>query len=372
MKYYLLINKKPRGPFTAAQVRAFLAKESNSNATHWTQKGTTKWAPIATCPAINSPSTSPSLEPSAQEKKEPRGILSLVVAFLAGVAALAVVLYFVPLDFLRSGKEKEDAGEASPVKGVSDNTFAAIVEPIFKNSTCYDCHDGTGGKKVKGKFDLTKRDSVMKVIKPGNPDKSEIIVRLTDKDDPMPPEDEGEMLSPADVDKVKAWIAAGGKFSGAERKAAPKQSTASKGEIKKPKVKVVPNSPEAVAAIEKVIRKASGNSTGELTKADFERVKVLSLTYKQLTDVGALARLTMLETLSLEFNQLTNVGALAGLKQLTHLALDRNQLTDISPLAGLKQLQELDIRDNSKLTKAHIFELQKALPKCNIQSNATK
>ena len=87
-----------------------------------------------------------------------------------------------------------------------------MVEPIFKKHKCYKCHDGTGGEKVKGKFDLTKRDSVMKVIEPGNPDESEIILRLTDKDDPMPPEDGGDMLNPVDVDKVKAWIAAGGKF----------------------------------------------------------------------------------------------------------------------------------------------------------------
>ena len=87
-----------------------------------------------------------------------------------------------------------------------------MVEPNLKNSTCYDCHDGSGGEKVKGKFDLTKRDSVMKVIGSGNPDESEIIIRLTDKEDPMPPEGKGEMLSAADVDKVKAWITAGGKF----------------------------------------------------------------------------------------------------------------------------------------------------------------
>ena len=52
----------------------------------------------------------------------------------------------------------------------------------------------------------------MNVIEPGNPGESEIIVRLTDKEDPMPPEGKGEMLSPANVAKVKAWIAAGGKF----------------------------------------------------------------------------------------------------------------------------------------------------------------
>ena len=371
MKYYLLIDKKPRGPFTAAQVRAFLAKGSTSQATHWAHKGTAKWAPLATCPAINSPSTSPQPEPSAQEKKEPRGILSLVVAFIAGMVALAVVLCFVWLGFLKNGDD--DTGGGEPGNGVSDKTFAAMVEPIFKKNKCYKCHDGTGGEKVKGKFDLTKRDSVMKVIEPGNPDESEIILRLTDKDDPMPPEDEGEMLSPADVDKVKAWIAAGGKFSKAERKATAKKPP--KGETEKPeapKVKVVPNSPEAEAAIEKVIREASGNSTGELAKADLERVKVLSLTYNHLTDINVLAGLTKLETLSLEFNQLTDVGALAGLKQLTYLALDRNQLIDISPLAGLRQLQGLDLRDNPKLTKVEIDKLQKALPNCAIIHNAKK
>ena len=52
----------------------------------------------------------------------------------------------------------------------------------------------------------------MGVVERGNPDGSEIIARLTDEDDPMPPEGKGEMLSSEDVSKVKAWIAGGGKF----------------------------------------------------------------------------------------------------------------------------------------------------------------
>ena len=50
----------------------------------------------------------------------------------------------------------------------------------------------------------------MDVVKPGNPDESEIILRLTDKEDPMPPK--GEMLSQEDVQKIKDWINAGAKF----------------------------------------------------------------------------------------------------------------------------------------------------------------
>jgi mono/diheme cytochrome c family protein len=134
----------------------------------------------------------------------------IISGVIAGVVVLAGVLCFVWPGFLKNGDK--GAGGGSPNKGSSDNTFAAMVAPIFKNSTCYDCHDGSGGEKVKGKFDLTNGDSVMNVIEPGKPDQSELIIRLLDKDDPMPQEGKGEMLNAADVDKVKAWITAGGKF----------------------------------------------------------------------------------------------------------------------------------------------------------------
>jgi len=38
----------------------------------------------------------------------------------------------------------------------------------------------------------------------------------------------------------------------------------------------------------------------------------------------------------------------------------------------LTKLEVLYLRDNPDLTKAQIAELQKALPKCKIQSNPTK
>ncbi len=66
--------------------------------------------------------------------------------------------------------------------------------------------------------------------------------------------------------------------------------------------KVVPNSPEAKAAIEKWIRFAAKKPTGELTKADLEKVKTLNLANNQLTDVTALKELTQLTNLSLYGN----------------------------------------------------------------------
>ena len=106
--------------------------------------------------------------------------------------------------------------------------------------------------------------------------------------------------------------------------------------------------------LEKAIRRPFGGGinkpTGELTKADYEKVTKLDFYKKQLTDVTGLENLTQLEVLDLNVNQLTNV---KGLEKLT-------------------QLKELSLHSNYDLTKAQITELQKALPNCLIWSNPKK
>ena len=118
--------------------------------------------------------------------------------------------------------------------------------------------------------------------------------------------------------------------------------------------KVGPNSPEAKrqsAIVEAAIRKELKKPTGELTKADLEKVTLLSLSSNQLTSVKGLEKLT----------------------QLKELYLNNNQLTDVRGLEKLTQLGVLCLEDNPDLTKAQITELQKALPNCrNIFSNPTK
>ncbi len=108
--------------------------------------------------------------------------------------------------------------------------------------------------------------------------------------------------------------------------------------------KVVPNSPEAKAAIEAAIRKAAKKPTGELTQADLEKVTKLNLEHKKLTSVKGLEKLT----------------------QLKALDLSGNQLTDVKGLEKLTQLKHLILYGNPDLTKAQIDELQKALPNCKI------
>ena len=135
--------------------------------------------------------------------------------------------------------------------------------------------------------------------------------------------------------------------------------------------KVVPNSPEAAAAIESAIRKAAGKLEGELTKVDLEKVTFLRLDRNRLTDVKGLEKLTQLTELSLKGNRLTSVKGLEKLTQLETLRLYNNKLTDVKGLEKLTLLEKLYLQNNPDLTKAQIAELQKALPKCKIESNPT-
>jgi len=130
---------------------------------------------------------------------------------------------------------------------------------------------------------------------------------------------------------------------------------------------------ESAKIIEATIRSAAKKPTGELTKTDLEKVKVVRLTDKQLTDVKGLEKLTKLRSLDLSNNKLTEVPKeLEECTQLTHLNLQVNQLTNVKELEKLNRLKKLHIYNNPALTKAQIAELQKALPKCRISNNPTK
>ena len=107
---------------------------------------------------------------------------------------------------------------------------------------------------------------------------------------------------------------------------------------------------ESAKVIEAKIRKAAGKPTGELTKADLDKVTKLYISYNQLTSVKGLEKLTQLETLNLK----------------------DNELSDVKGLEKLTQLKVLRLIDNPGLTKTHIDQLKKALPNCKILSNPKK
>ena len=94
--------------------------------------------------------------------------------------------------------------------------FAREVLPILSNK-CFVCHGPDGEAKKTLRLDsfaeATRDLDGYKAIDPAAPEKSEIIVRLHDTDDPMPPEDAEKQLTAAERDILTRWVKAGGKYA---------------------------------------------------------------------------------------------------------------------------------------------------------------
>ncbi|MCC7425160.1 MAG: PSD1 domain-containing protein [Planctomycetaceae bacterium] len=108
----------------------------------------------------------------------------------------------------------------SPFAGAADKSDIAVrferdIEPIFA-SRCLKCHGNDGGEGGLRLTDLShasaRLESGRQAIVPRTPDASELLRRVTSKndDDRMPPT--GAALTAAEVDKLKQWIAAGAEW----------------------------------------------------------------------------------------------------------------------------------------------------------------
>ena len=80
--------------------------------------------------------------------------------------------------------------------------FNRDIRPILSNA-CFKCH-GPDPESRKADLRLYQRESAVddaEVIVPGNPEKSEIIARVStdDPDDRMPPPDHGGKLTDAQI-----------------------------------------------------------------------------------------------------------------------------------------------------------------------------
>ena len=94
--------------------------------------------------------------------------------------------------------------------------FAREILPVLSNK-CFVCHGPDSRKK-----DLLRLDSFegatsdlggYKAIDPGDLAKSEIIARLNDADDPMPPEDAEKQLTDAERKLLERWVREGGGYA---------------------------------------------------------------------------------------------------------------------------------------------------------------
>ena len=91
-------------------------------------------------------------------------------------------------------------------------SFARDIVPILERS-CYQCHGGEkdGLLTVELELNMTTYDGLMAgsvdgtVVEPGKPDESYIIDMVVNGDMP----EEGDPLTPEEIDIIRRWIAAG-------------------------------------------------------------------------------------------------------------------------------------------------------------------
>ena len=167
-----------------------------------------------------------------------------------------------------------------------------------------------------------------------------------------------------------------------------------------------------ISAIEEAIRMELKKPEGELTQADYQKVKRLSLyevarpveditlvgeltNLEQLefaggdiSDPAPLAKLTKLwvlqvhncglkdfsalsgmdslEELLASSNKVSNLSSLKGLTKLRVLALNGNLIKDPAPLSGLKSLKWVNLKGNP-ISQEAIGALKRSLPKCKIE-----
>jgi hypothetical protein len=97
--------------------------------------------------------------------------------------------------------------------------FNREIRPVLSDK-CFACH-GPDATHVKGDLRLDLRENAIRkskdrraAIVPGDPDKSELIVRITatDPDDVMPPPESHKELKPAEVAALRQWIKDGAKY----------------------------------------------------------------------------------------------------------------------------------------------------------------
>lgn len=95
--------------------------------------------------------------------------------------------------------------------------FVREIQPILRRS-CTKCHNP---HRRKGELDLSTPEGIRRgaesgdVVVPGDPDESELL-RLCllpeDDDDVMPPTGKKPRPTPAELDRLRAWIASGARY----------------------------------------------------------------------------------------------------------------------------------------------------------------
>jgi hypothetical protein len=110
---------------------------------------------------------------------------------------------------------------SGPAAGAETETvdFSRDVLPIL-SANCFVCHGrDVSTRKARLRLDLREQATALRdgtpPIAPGKPEASEVITRITSKDEAerMPPADKGRALGASEIEILRAWIAQGAPYS---------------------------------------------------------------------------------------------------------------------------------------------------------------
>ncbi len=94
--------------------------------------------------------------------------------------------------------------------------FSREILPVL-SAKCYLCHGPDTKKKDLVRLDsyegATRELDGYKAIDPKNPAESEMIFRLQDTEEPMPPEDVENQLTPTERKLMIQWVKEGGQYA---------------------------------------------------------------------------------------------------------------------------------------------------------------
>jgi hypothetical protein len=104
---------------------------------------------------------------------------------------------------------------APSAAGEAPIDFRRDIRPILSDA-CFRCHGPDPGTR-KAKLRLDQREGIFRtrdeitVVSPGHPENSELVSRITSKDDDevMPPRESNRPLKPREIELLRRWVAAG-------------------------------------------------------------------------------------------------------------------------------------------------------------------
>jgi hypothetical protein len=183
-----------------------------------------------------------------------------------------------------SAKSKGTAGKAKS-EANGGLVFSQDIAPILV-ANCIRCHSGNGAGVSRGKLDLSTFEKMLagtpseKVIAPGKPDESHLVLRIKGDEEPKMPQGNNSVLAADAIAKIERWVKEGAKPDAkVDPKAAMESYAASPEQVRKRQVATLPAAErdKTVEAIGRQRWKAANPKLNpEITTADRSHFMIFS------------------------------------------------------------------------------------------------